>query len=249
MTSVHSSGTSPCIASYQTLSPWCGSGSARLIGVWARDYTNDPKKMATIVASDCCSERIKRQRENFGPNIQKFYGLRTRYDSNTCKVLDQAIKIQRYLYTADNDEEQVIHTITYYYEGKDPEERGPWTISFESGGLVHSAGDWMRGYYVSNGDSIWTCKELFPKGKSFANETFFCHGHFRCSVVFAYQPDEKSWRFTYFQEDSNGWDLIEKWAASDISMTSLTKVPNNWPSPGLQLKGREKIVTGNRIPV
>ena len=75
-----------------------------------------------------------------------------------------------------------------------------------SDGVVHSVADLICTYFFSNGDGVSTCKELFPKGKSFGIEFFFLPWSLsmQCCISLAY---EKPWQFTYFQEDSSGWDL------------------------------------------
>ena len=106
---------------------------------------------------------------------------------------------------------------------------------------MHPISDSARGFFFLNGDCNWVSKSLQVE---FAfSEILFCHGHLRTSVACAFSCSEVSW-ITLILEDTHGWGLAEKWAAVDLTMTSYAKVPDDWPSAGLQLKGKEKILAG-----
>ena len=178
-----------------------------------------------------------------GHHIQHFYGLWTRWNPKTCQI-SESFRGVRYFRLGDNDEE-VIHKNTYYYKNKEPQVFGPWNLSLAGvadDGLVHPVSISSRGYFFPNGDCVWGSKSL-KEGRVF-NEIFFCHGHLRTSLVCTYVPAPELLRVVVILEDSYGWDLVEKWAVMNLTMTSYTKVPTDWPSTGLQLKGREKILTG-----
>ena len=142
-------------------------------------------------------------------------------------------------------DEEVIQKNTHYHENKEPLVLGPWNLSLSSvctDGLVHPFSTSARGFFFSNGDCIWGTKSL-QEAEVF-NEILLCHGHLRTSLACVYFPAPELSRVTLILEDSRGWDLVEKWAVMNLTMTSYTKVLDDWPSAGLQLKGREKILTG-----
>ena len=73
------------------------------------------------------------------------------------------------------------------------------------------------------------------------NEIFFCQvGHVRASVACAYVEGAKLTRVALIREDTQGWPC----SLDPNAAEPLTKVPDDWPSAGLQLGGRETIQTG-----
>ena len=195
--------------------------------------------MAAFIGSTV-DERRKRIWNGFTEHhMQKFHGLRTRWNPKSCQILE-SFKTQRHFHLGDSDEE-VIMKNTHYHKHKEPLVLGPWNLSLSSvlaDGLAHPFSTSARGFFFSNGDSIWGTKSI-QEAQVF-NEVYFCHGHLRTSLACAYLPAPGLSRITLILEDSHGWDLVERWAVMDLIMTSYTQVPDDWPSAGLQLKGREK---------
>ena len=80
---ISTAGTSPCIASYQTLSPSCGSGSA----------TNGQYMMSGIgVLGSFWSEGVPYSYENRDPGpyshgVPKFYDINSQHDTKQCVAL------------------------------------------------------------------------------------------------------------------------------------------------------------------
>ena len=189
-------------------------------------------------------ERRKRNWENFiAHHIQTFHGLRTKWDPNTCKAVE-SFQTTRQFSMADGNG-VYIQKNTHYYEDKDPLVLGPWSFTFEENaladGFLHPHSTTSRGYFLNNGDAVWALK-MFQEGQPFAQEIFFCQGHIRASIGCVFLADAKSSRVSLSREDSHGWPS-PKWTP-DLTLASFSEVPDDWPSAGLQLKGREKVLTG-----
>lgn len=190
-------------------------------------------------------ERRKRIWENLKSyHLQSFHGLWTRWEPSSGNAFDSTKSLREFW----EDEEKngtVVHKNTHYYEGKDPQIVGPWSFTFDENvladGFVHPYSTSSRAYFLPNGDAVWATKAV-QEGMPFISEFFFLQGHIRASVACAYLTDTKLSRVALIREDAHGWPS-PNWT-SDLTLASFTQVPDDWPSAGLQLTGREKTLTG-----
>ena len=189
-------------------------------------------------------ERRKRLWENFkAHHLKSFYGIWTRFDPYTGEAFDSH-KSQRQFWKEDEAGTRVVQKNTHFYEGKDPQVRGPWNFTFDEtvlcDGFFHPMSNAVRGYFLQNGDAGWISTTAL-NGQAFMNELFFCQvGHVRASVACAYVEGAKLTRVALIREDTQGWPC----SLDPNAAEPLTKVPDDWPSAGLQLVGREVIQTG-----
>ena len=80
-----------------------------------------------------CSTVDKRRKQTWesftGHHIQKFYGLRIRWNPNTCQI-SESFKTVRHFYSVDDGDEEVIEQKnTHHRENQEPLVLGPWKLS------------------------------------------------------------------------------------------------------------------------